>query len=452
VTTIERDLSRTTDLPAQQTPRTSVDLADVAERYALPLRAGYLLCIGIATLLHLGFDTELVNAGWRLKRALTPHIGFKDIVDGARNIALFLGWGATYVLTSKSPSTRRDVLLATLFGMLASITVETAQMFSQFRMASIADVFTNTLGSLIGAATVWLMERRMSTDVHRGTLIGVPGWLSGSALLMTAFGLTFAPSSRATMVIGWASSPMERARFVAATSAIIVPWTALVTDIVVWAVVGLMLAIAISDRTGRVRWGRMVAWILIIAVVLLLAHGGRALAGLQREANAWPVQTAAVAVGLLGGLMTAARWRARVPARATRALQVAGLAVLVGAVMAWSPATWVVTKANSPAFSWRQLVPMMSLFQRQDLSSVFLVLQKAGIGAAVGACLAARKRVGAPRPGLRAAIAVAALFEIGQLLVPGRYPDITDVMITSAAAGLVAVLVERAHRGHDVST
>lgn len=115
--------------------------------------------------------------------------------------------------------------------------------------------------------------------------------------------------------------------------------------------------------------------------------------------------------------------------------------------MAWSPANWAIPPAGSPTMSWRQLVPMMSLFQRQDLSSVFLVLQKAGFGAALGACLAARTRVGVASPGVRAAVGYAMLLEIGQLLVPGRYPDITDVLITAAAAGLMAVLVERADQG-----
>jgi hypothetical protein len=92
---------------------------------------------------------------------------------------------------------------------------------------------------------------------------------------------------------------------------------------------------------------------------------------------------------------------------------------------------------------------MLSLFERQDMSSVFLVLQRAGLGAALGACLAARKRLGAPVPGILGAVAYAALLEAGQYIVPGRYPDITDVLITGAAAGLVLALVERADRGPD---
>ena len=120
----------------------------------------------------------------------------------------------------------------------------------------------------------------------------------------------------------------------------------------------------------------------------------------------------------------------------------------LGAVMSWSPASWVLTGGRiGPTLSWSQLVPMLSLFQRQDLSSVFLVLQKAGIGAALGACLAARTRLGAPVPRVWTAVLYATMLEVGQLVVPGRYPDVTDILITSAAAGLVVTLVSRADRG-----
>jgi hypothetical protein len=170
------------------------------------------------------------------------------------------------------------------------------------------------------------------------------------------------------------------------------------------------------------------------------------MAGLMREESSAMVQAVAVAVGLLLGLLIVPRWRAAITARSTRALHLAMLAAAFGMLMSWSPAGWA-ARGGATALSWRQLVPMMSLFQRQDLSSVFLVLQKAGLGAAVGACLAARSRVGEPRPGLRAAVLYAAVLELGQFLVPGRYPDVTDILITGSAACLVAVLVERADRG-----
>jgi hypothetical protein len=125
------------------------------------------------------------------------------------------------------------------------------------------------------------------------------------------------------------------------------------------------------------------------------------------------------------------------------------LVAAVGAVIAWTPAGWAADAAGGAAFHWQQLVPMFSLSTTSGMSSVFLVLQRAGLGAAIGACLAARKRVGAPVPGLWSAVAYATVLEVGQFVVPGRYPDITDVLITVAAAGLVLGLVERADRGPD---
>jgi VanZ family protein len=445
--TTERVTRRTTDIPAQRSPRTGIDLSALARRHATALRLAYLACITIATLLHLGVDTSVTNAAFRLQRALDPQLGFRDIVDAARNVALFIGWGATWVLTSDAPSTRRDVAVATLAGMMASLTVETAQLYSQYRTASVADVFTNTLGALIGALALWLMEKRAIADMRRGTLIGIPAWLPASAMLMTAFGLAFAPSSRASMIVAYARSPLERAAIVAGMPAVDVLWTALVTDVAVWFAVGIAASVAISDRTGRVRGTQLVAWLAIVSALLAVAHWGRSLAGLQRESGSWIVQGAAAATGLLIGLALVPRWRALATARSTRAYQLAGVAAVVGVIMSWVPASWAASAAGGPSFSWRQLVPMMSLFQRQDLSSVFLVLQKAGLGAAVGACLAARTRVGVPHPGVRAAVLYATVLELGQLFVPGRYPDVTDILITVSAASLVAVLVERADAG-----
>ena len=434
-------------MPAQQTPTAGIDLAAFVQAHATLLRGAYLLCIAIATLLRLGFDTSVPHALERLQRAVTPTLHFKDAVDAVRNVALFFGWGATFALTSHTPTSRRDVVRATLLGMLASVTVESLQLFSEVRQASIVDVFTNTIGSLAGAVVLWLVEHRAIGDMRRGTMLGVPGWLPAGSALLTAFGLTFAPSSRATMAVGWAASPLERARMIFAGPSVLVPWAALLTDVVAWTVAGLGVAIAISDRTGRIRPRQLVAWLLIAPGLLVAAHLGRAAAGLQRESVTWQIQSVALAVSLAVGLAVVPRWRRRVTARTTRAMQFGLLAAVLGAVMSWSPASWVEAGRMGPALSWQQLLPMASLFQRQDLSSVFLVLQKAGIGAAIGACLAARHRLGAPVPRVGTAVLYATLLEVGQLLVPGRYADVTDILITGAAAGLVVALVGRADRG-----
>lgn len=438
-------------MPAQQVPQRSMNLAALAQRYATPIRCAYLLCVAFATLLRLGFDPSLAHALERVPHALLPHLNFKDVVDAARNIALFFGWGVIYALTSHQPTRRRDVIVATLLGLLASLSVESAQLFSLYRQASVVDVATNTLGSLLGAISLAAIEHRARQDMRRGTMIGVPGWLPAGSLLLTAAGLSFAPSSRAAMVIGWASSPLGRWRMVNAAPAAAAHWSALLVDWLAWASVGLAVGIAISDRSGRVRRGQLLAWLLIAPGVLGLVHLGRGMVGLQRDQWAVLVQAGALGVGVLTALLLVPRWRSRVTARATRAGQLGLLAGGLGAVMAWIPVTWLPLAIGRPRLQWQQLIPMLSLLMRQDMSSVFLVVQRAGLGAAVGACLAARKRVGAPSPGILSAVLYAAVLELGQMVVPGRYPDVTDILITGAAACLVLALVERADGGNELT-
>ena len=447
--TLERAPRRTTDMPAHQDPQRSVDLAVLAQRHARLLRVAYLLCIGIATLLHAGFDSSVPHLLERVHRALQFELHYRDAVDAVRNLALFFGWGATYVLTARAPTTRRDVVMATLIGTVASITVESAQLFAQTRQASLMDVCTNTIGALAGALALAAVEHRAIGSMRRGTLIGVPGWFPAGALLLTAVGLTFAPSTRPSQVIGWSASPIARMETVLQISPAPVPWVGLCVDALVWLAVGLAVAMTISDRTGRVRTRQLLVWLVVGPGALALTHAGRMLVGLQREALAPAIQGGALGFGLLAGLALVPMWRRRVTARATRAAHLGLLIAAVGAAMAWTPAWWVTVAPGTSAFAWQQLVPMLSLLMRQDMSSVFLVLQRAGLGAAIGACLAARKRVGAPRPGIWSAVAYAGLLELGQYVVPGRYPDITDVLITGAAAGLMLALVERADRSPD---
>jgi VanZ family protein len=443
----DRTRHQTRDLPAQRSPRRGIDITAVAQRYAWAIRIAYLICIGIATLLNLGLDSSLPHMLERLHRAVGPAMSFRDIVDAARNVALFLGWGACWVMTSRAPTTLRSVMISTVLGLAASTTVEMAQLFSPNRVASLADVVTNTAGALLGALGTWLVERRATTDLRYGTTLGVPAWIPAGALLLAAASVAFAPSSRPAMIVQWGATPALRAAGVAAAPAATVPAWALLSDAVLWISAGLLIAIAVRDRTGTIRLRQLIVWAILTAASLLVVHEGRAAAGIQREAGVLFIQFGAVGLAIVGGLFLVPVWRRAAPARSTRAWHACLLAAIAGAAMAWTPATWALRGSAAPALNWHQLVPMYSLFQRQDLSSVFLVLQKAGIGAAIGAGLAARNLVGIPQPAVRLALAYAALLELGQVFIPGRFPDITDVLITGAAASLVAVLVERASRG-----
>ncbi len=425
-------------------PRPRHDLVRLAVRWGPALLGAYLALVAFATLLGLGFDPALANAGWRLRRALAPDIGGKDLVDAVRNVALFLGWGATVVLTARLPATRRTVLVATLTGALASLTVESVQLFSVRRMASIVDVATNTLGAFVGSALLVALEQRARVDVRRGTLLGVPGWFAAGALALGCTGLAFMPTSRPTPTLSWAGSPFARLRETLAAAPASHDWGSYVPDAAAFALLGVLAVLAAADARGRPRAPQLVAWVVILALLVPGTAVLRGMAGLAADPRARDVHLIATTAGVALALVGGRRWAAACPDPARRCAQVALAAMAAGTLWTCWPAWWVRDGAGP---GWWSLVPMGSLYQRQDLGSVFVVLQKVGPGALLGAALAGRRATGRDQPGLRAVALFAVALELVQLVVPGRTPDVTDVLMVVAGAATAATLALRGAAG-----
>ncbi|MCU0625832.1 MAG: VanZ family protein [Gemmatimonadaceae bacterium] len=422
--------------------RAALDVVALAQRWGTWLVAAYLACIVLATTLGLDFDPSLVDAWYRLQRALHPHVRARDLVDAARNVALFAGLGATMALVTRPPAGRRIIVIATLVGLVASTSVETVQLFSHRRFASIIDVATNTLGALLGATVIVLLERRARTDIRGGTLLGVPAWFAAGALWTACVGLAYAPISRQGGTSVWGESPLVRLAAVRALPPINGSGMSYLPDAISFAALGLLVAVAVEDRAGRIRWPQFAAWLSLLAGLVLGMPVLRGLVGVRHDAIAPWVHGVALAGGLLAALTLVPAWRRAVPAAGARSVQVALVGCALLALWNWWPALWV--SASSAGLGWRQLVPMLSLYQRDDMASVFLVLQKAGLGALLGACVAGRRASGLDQPGLRAIALVALAVELGQLLVPGRYPDITDVLMVTGGGAVTLTVALRA--------
>lgn len=418
------------------------DLVRLAHRWRWLLLGSYLAVIALATLLNLGWDPIPGNAWYRLGRAFRWPVSTGDIVDAVRNVALFVGWGVTVVLTTRPPATRRTIVVATVSGALASISVELLQTFSTRRIASINDVATNTLGALLGATALVLAERRMRADVQRGTLLGVPAWTATGALVVACTGLAFTPASRAVGIVSWAPSPLVRLAESRLAPLAPQPWATYLPDAVAFLALGVLAALAVADRGARVRGPQLAAWMTLLAGLVVGAPLARGMAGIPPDPRAQLVHAVAVTAGLVAGLAVVARWAAATPAVARRCAQVALVPVACLLLWNWWPSAWA--GAVRPPVSWTQFVPMLALYARHDLGSVFLVLQKAGLGGVLGACLAGRRASGTAQPGLRAVALLAVAVEAGQYLVPGRYPDITDVLLVTGGAAVTAALALRA--------
>ncbi|HEY7878630.1 MAG TPA: hypothetical protein VIC55_10415, partial [Gemmatimonadaceae bacterium] len=63
-------------------------------------RAGYVAVVLLATLTDFHFNAAPALVAWRLQRALHFVTSGADVVDAARNIVLFAGLGAVWLVTS----------------------------------------------------------------------------------------------------------------------------------------------------------------------------------------------------------------------------------------------------------------------------------------------------------------------------------------------------------------
>ena len=73
----------------------------------LAARLAYVVIVLLATLTQLDFSPDLAAAGQRLARAFTPSLGWRDAIDALRNLTLFAGLGAVWVVTSISAKWER---------------------------------------------------------------------------------------------------------------------------------------------------------------------------------------------------------------------------------------------------------------------------------------------------------------------------------------------------------
>jgi len=82
-----------------------------------------------------------------------------DYKDDVLNMILFLPFGAlVWLYLSKETHSRRSAWIPALWGMILSVSVETLQVWLPSRFPSATDVFTNALGSLLGASATCVMD------------------------------------------------------------------------------------------------------------------------------------------------------------------------------------------------------------------------------------------------------------------------------------------------------
>ncbi|MGH7621281.1 MAG: VanZ family protein [Gemmatimonadaceae bacterium] len=409
----------------------------------LAARLAYVGIVLIATLMALHFSPDLGAARARLARALAPALSWRDAVDGLRNVVLFGGLGAVWVVTSPTGDVRREIGRATIVSAALGATIEAVQLFSPVRMASIVDVTTNAIGGFAGAVATVLLLGAIQRARSKRSYVGVPTLLAvgpyGIAVLCEAL----APLFHSEPMPSLDGSPLTRLGF-ALSLALPLDWREIpVFDVPLYAALGfLLVAYARERRAGSARpdWLTALGAALIV-VAAQVAHGAFGLV-VRWEVVATDVLSIAI------GAFAARRWlgiltRSLRGAARARAVLAAYASLLV--LWGWRPLLpedhW---QAMQSKVSIDTLTPLASLAERVDVFSAAHVGQQFFLYLPLGALLAVwpLRRAGWMRH-LWPGVWLAGAIELGHIAVSERTFDVTNCLIAAAGLGMGWIAIRR---------
>jgi hypothetical protein len=413
------------------------------ERSRRPALIAYVAVLLIATLVPFDMDVGGAQVAERIARAFHPTLAGRDVVDGARNLVLFAGWGVVWSLTAAG-GVRGIVLRATGTGAAISALVEILQLFSSNRTTSFLDLATNAAGAFAGAVGLIVLVALAGQRRGARSFVGIPTLLFagtyGGALWFEAVIPLFRQQDLPIAYGG----PLTR--FAATLPAF--RWSSIaettISDLVIFLPAGAFAVATLIEHGEEYPEARkrVLAWGTGLSLLAELLHGF-----LGQPILAGAVLTHAIAVAL--GAWLAARYLPALTVtlrgqHRSRALTLLYAGVL--AAWAWRPflpeVTWtaIVAKITS-----RWYIPLAALGGRVDFFSVADVCAQFLLYLPLGGLLAVWP---VRRQGLLAgplpAVWLALILEAGQLGVWERTLDITIPLIQASGAIVGWAIIERA--------
>lgn len=420
-----------------------------ARRLRIFSRAGYVVVILLATLTNLHADPDPEHVVMRLHRALHWALRGSDIVDAARNVALFAGFGVVWLITSPPGESWRRVTRITLVGFLLSVAVETVQLISRSRTSSINDVATNTGGALAGAVVIIVMVEVLRRLRPARPYIGFPLYPIAGAYAMAVATDIFAPFYGRERIDGPGGSIHDRLvyalRFVGGPTER--PLLS-IFDLVAGAPAGFLVVVALAEL--GLSFGAACALTVLggalLSVALEIAHG---IAGQRIQVGAMISHTLAISLGAVIAWRAAPAALRRIDRRRTLVAILLVASATLLAVWSWRP---FVLQSNLAVIRGQltlpHLTPLGLMSGEVDLFGVMDLIRQFALYLALGVLLAAwplrqHGRLAFVLPAIYLAIAL----ELGQLLVVGRTFDVTDIITQCAAVAVGYVVVRRAGWG-----
>jgi VanZ family protein len=333
---------------------------------------------------------------------------------------------------------------AVLTGGFISVSVESAQLFSSRRTASILDVLTNTSSALVGAVAVILMVRIASGRKGDRSFFGMPALIFAWSYAAAALGEALVPLFGQEAYPNARGGPLGRFR----VSTQMFEWSSLadvpLADILLFAPAGALAVAAWVESGRRYRTGVVLASLagLVLSGIAEVSHG---FLGLRIQAGAALAHSVGVMVGALAmavslpSLAPVLRGRSR----PITLLAVYGLVLASWALRPYLPVASLEVIGEKLATPW--WIPLGIMRQRFDMFSVFDVPATFFLYLPLGALLAVWPLARGGWLGFVWPVAyLAVATEIAQLFVLDRWVDVTDPLLQIAGAAVGWAVLRRA--------
>jgi VanZ family protein len=389
---------------------------------------------------HFNFDPDFVRWRWAifLTESIHGRIMRASLSDVLSNILLFLPFGILCMWIEKAGDQRRrmvpSTLLASIYGLLFGVIIESGQTLSPSRIPSQLDVLCNGLGAFFGALGGLALVRAFRESLQIGlvqVLRDQPSLLLLGYLFLGVFVDSYYPFE-VTLDRSAIWSNLKQSEFVPFKMFLHRYWLELLIEkVAVFAAIGYLILINLQRRW---RTGAGPAWLLCSAVACAIEISKLFFAG--RAFYSENILMASLG-GLLGvillpslcALTSVNRHRERI-----------WFMLVLGFLVYFelSPFDWVSLSEMTGRFSRIEWLPFQAYYAAEPLTALFDLQKKIYSSLPLGfvvMSLGSIQRTAAPRR--RAAllcIVIAAGLELIQIIVRSRMPSSTDVMIFSASA------------------
>ena len=406
-------------------------------------RTAYLVIVLVGTLTNLHASSDLHAVHDRLLRAITPSLTWRDAIDGLRNVVLFAGLGAVWVVTSLTGHARREIVYAAIVSLLLSTMVEALQLFSPVRDASIVDVTTNTLGGIAGAVATVALLTMVQAARREKSYLGVPMLVIAGPYAVAALCEALAPLFHSAPLPNVHGGPLTRLQLVLG-AALPLSWGEVpVLDLALFGAAGFLLVALVRERATRPKGDWL--WVggagAAIVAAAHVVHGAYSLA-VRGEALAVDALSLVLGAWAASQSLAPLTQRYRGAARARVAIMsYIGLLALWG----WRPLLpksgldEIANQLNPVAFT-----PLASLAERVDVFSALHVVQQFVLYVPLGALLAVWPlRSSGKLAHLWPGVWIAAVIELGHIVMAGRTFDATNFLLALAGLAIGWVGVRR---------